>query len=161
MSWLSQILPTIGTLLGGPLGGMAADAAGKALGLSESTRETVVKALSQGNLSAEQMAALKQADAALATRLKELEIDAEKIAAADRDSARRMATETGSWAPPALAIAITLGFFGVLIGLLTGSLKLWDNSGLTLLIGALSTSWGAVVMFYFGASHTGDKTPKP
>lgn len=160
MSWLSSILPTIGTLLGGPLGGLAVDAAGKALGMSDATRDTVSKALQSGNLSAEQMAALKAADAQLATRLKELEIDAAKVAAADRDSARRMATERGGWAPDVLALAITLGFFGVLVGLLTGALKLWDNSGLTLLIGALSTSWGAVVMFYFGASNTGGDVKK-
>lgn len=153
MSWLSSILPTIGTLLGGPLGGMAADAAGKALGLSDATREKVQAALKTGNLTAEQMAALKQADADLATKLKELEIDAAKVAAADREGARRMATETGSWAPAALALSITVGFFGVLVGLLSGQLKLWDNAGLTLLIGALSTSWGAVVMYYFGASN--------
>ena len=158
MSWLSSILPTIGNLLGGPLGGMAVDAAGKALGLSDATKEKVQKALQAGNLTAEQMAALKQADADLALRLKELDIDASKIAAADRADARRMASETGSWAPAALALSITLGFFGVLIGLLTGWLKLWDNAGLTLLIGALSTSWGAVVMFYFGASN--DQKPQ-
>lgn len=157
MSWLSSILPTIGSLLGGPLGGMAADAAGKALGLSDATRDKVQKALQAGNLTAEQMAALKQADADLAVKLKELDIDAAKVAAADRASARQMAVETGSWAPAALALSITVGFFGVLVGLLTGTLKLWDNAGLTLLIGALSTSWGAVVMFYFGASN--DKPP--
>lgn len=157
MNWLSSILPTIGTLLGGPLGGMAADAAGKALGLSDATRDKVQKALQAGNLTAEQMAALKQADADLAVKLKELDIDAAKVAAADRASARQMAVDTGSWAPAALALSITVGFFGVLVGLLTGALKLWDNAGLTLLIGALSTSWGAVVMFYFGASN--DKPP--
>lgn len=136
---------------------MAADAAGKALGLSDATRDKVQKALQAGNLTAEQMAALKQADADLAVKLKELDIDAAKVAAADRASARQMAVDTGSWAPAALALSITVGFFGVLVGLLTGALKLWDNAGLTLLIGALSTSWGAVVMFYFGASN--DKPP--
>jgi hypothetical protein len=159
MSWLSQILPTIGTLLGGPLGGMAVDAAGKALGLTDATKESITKVLQSGNLTAEQMAALKQADAELQTRLKELDIDLAKVAAADRDSARKMAISTGSWAPAVLAICITVGFFGVLVGLLTGELKLWDNAGLTLLIGALSTSWGAVVMFYFGSSNTDPKPP--
>ena len=160
MSWLSQILPTIGTIIGGPLGGMAVDAAGKALGLSDATKESITKVLQSGNLTAEQMSALKKADADLAIRLKELDIDASKIAAEDRASARRMATDTGSWAPAVLAVCITIGFFGVLIGLLTGELKLWDNAGLTLLIGALSTSWGAVVMFYFGASNTDPSKPQ-
>lgn len=159
MSWLSQILPTIGTLLGGPLGGMAVDAAGKALGLTDATKDSITKVLQSGNLTSEQMSALKQADAELQTRLKELDIDLAKVAAADRDSARKMAVSTGSWAPAVLALCITTGFFGVLIGLLTGELKLWDNAGLTLLIGALSTSWGAVVMFYFGSSNTDPKPP--
>jgi F0F1-type ATP synthase assembly protein I len=159
MSWLSQILPTIGNLIGGPLGGMAVEAAGKALGLSETTKEGITKVLQSGNLTAEQMSALKKADAELEVRLKELDIDLAKVAAEDRNSARNMAVATGSWAPAALALSITVGFFGVLIGLLTGELKLWDNSGLTLLIGALSTSWGAVVMFYFGSSNSEPSKP--
>jgi hypothetical protein len=64
-----------------------------------------------------------------------------------------MQTATHSWVPSVLACAVTLGFFGILIGLLTGDLKLWESTTLSLLIGSLSTAFSAVLAFYYGASH--------
>ena len=153
MNWIKSILPTIGTLLGGPLGGAAVEAVGKALGMSDATSDKVQKMLSSGQLSADQMAALQAADLQLKTRMAELGIDAEKVAQADRESARTMQSHTGSWVPAALAVVVTVGYFGILLGLMTGDLKLWDNSAMTLLLGALTTAWGSIVAFYYGASH--------
>jgi len=153
MSFLSTLLPTIGNLIGGPLGGMAVDCAAKALGMGDTTADKVKKALTSGNLTADQIAALQAADLQLKTRMAELGIDAEKLAQADRASAREMQVQTGSRTPAVLASFVTVGFFGILIGLMTGDLKTWDNSGLQMLIGSLGTSWGMVVSFYFGASH--------
>jgi hypothetical protein len=153
MSWINQILPTIGTLLGGPLGGAAVEAVGKALGISDATADKVQKALSSGNLSAEQIAALQAADLQLKTRMAELGIEAEKLSQLDKQGARQMQMSTGSWVPAALAIVVTVGYFSILIGLMTGDLKLWDNSAMTLLLGALTTAWGSVIAFYYGASH--------
>jgi hypothetical protein len=153
MDFLKKLLPTIGHLLGGPLGGAAVEAAGKALGLSDATTEKVQKALTSGNLTAEQIAALQAADLQLKTRMAELGIDAEKLAQEDRMSARNMQTAMASWVPPVLACGVTLGFFGILIGLLTGDLKLWESTTLSLLIGSLSTAFSSVLAFYYGASH--------
>jgi len=159
MSWISQLLPTVGTLLGGPMGGLALEAVGKCLNIDSATTEKVTKALNAGNLTAEQMAALQAADLQLKTRMAELGIDAEKLAQADRASAREMQVQTGSRTPAILASFVTVGFFAILVGLMTGDLKTWDNAGLQMLIGSLGTSWGMVVSFYFGASHIqpGDK----
>ena len=153
MSFLSKLLPTIGSLLGGPLGGAAVEAVGKALGMSEATTDKVQRALTSGNLTAEQIAALQAADLQLKTRMAELGIDAEKLAAEDRASARAMQIKTGSHVPAILGLTITVGFFGILVALMTGVLKLWDNAGLQMLLGSLGTSWGMVVSYYFGASH--------
>jgi hypothetical protein len=152
MSFLSKLLPTIASCLGSPLAGAAVEAVGKALGISEATTDKVQRALTSGNLTAEQIAALQAADLQLKTRMAELGIDAEKLAAEDRASARAMQTATHSWVPSALACAVTLGFFGILIGLLTGDLKLWESTTLSLLIGSLSTAFSAVLAFYYGAS---------
>ena len=153
MSFLSKLLPTIATCLGSPLAGAAVEVAAKALGMSDATTDKVQKALTSGNLTAEQIAALQTADLQLKTRMAELGIDAEKLAAEDRASARAMQTSTHSWVPSVLACAVTLGFFGILIGLLTGDLKLWESTTLSLLIGSLSTAFSAVLAFYYGASH--------
>ena len=159
MNWISKVLPTIGTLLGGPLGGIAVEAVGKVLGMSDATSDTVKKALSSGNLSAEQIAALQAADLQLKTKMAELGIEAEKLNQLDRSSARTMQTTTGSWVPSALAMTVTVGYFGILIGLMTGDLKLWDNPGMTILLGALSTAWGSMTAFYYGASHQPNSPP--
>ena len=153
MSFLSKLLPTIASCLGSPLAGAAVEAVGKALGMSEATTDKVPRALTSGNLTAEQIAALQAADLQLKTRMAELGIDAEKLAAEDRANARAMQTSTHSWVPSVLACAVTLGFFGILIGLLTGDLKLWESTTLSLLIGSLSTAFSAVLAFYYGASH--------
>jgi hypothetical protein len=153
MEWVSKILPTIGNLLGGPLGGAAVSAVADALGLSDKTKGAVEKALSSGNLSAEQMAALQAADFNLKTKMAELGIRTEELLAQDRDSARMMQVSSGSWVPAVLACVITTGFFGILIGLMTGDLKMWDNAGLQMMLGSLGTAWGSIVGFYYGASH--------
>jgi len=160
MSWLSTVLPTIGTLLGGPMGGMAVEAVGKCLGIDEATTDKVTKALSSGNLTADQIAALQAADLQLKTRMAELGIDAEKIAQADRASAREMQKNTGSWVPAALAVTLTVCYLGIICALLTGDMKLWSDPTLTLLLGGLTSGFTAVLAFYFGASHiqsSGDK----
>jgi hypothetical protein len=160
MEWVKSILPTIGTLLGGPLGGAAVEAVGKALGMSDATTDKIQKALTSGQLSAEQMAALQQADIQLKTRMAELGIDAEKLNQADRASARDMQKSTGSWVPSALAVVLTLCYLGIICALLTGDMKLWENPTLTLLLGGLTTGFTSVLSFYFGASHTPVNTDK-
>lgn len=159
MSWISTVLPTIGSLLGGPMGGMAVEVVGKCLGIDSATTASVSKALAAGNLTVEQMAALQAADLQLKTRMAELGLDAEKLAQADRASAREMQVKTGSHTPAILASFVTVGFFAILVGLMTGDLKTWDNAGLQMMIGSLGTSWGMVVAYYFGSSHIqpGDK----
>lgn len=153
MSWISKVLPTIGTLLGGPLGGIAAEAVGKVLGVSDATTDTVKKVLQSGNLSADQIAALQAADLQLKTRMAELGIETDKLAQMDRASARDMQIKVGSWVPAVLTLVTTVGYFSILIGLMTGDLKLWDNSAMTLLLGALTTAWGSIIAYYFGASN--------
>ena len=117
MEWIKKILPTIGGLLvpGSPLVGAAVQAVAGALGISEPTQDKIQKALSSGQLTAEQMAALQQADLALKTKMAELGIKAEEIAAADRDSARKMQMTTGSLVPAILSSTITIGFFSIFI----------------------------------------------
>lgn len=154
MSFLSKLLPTIGNLLGGPLGGAAVEAAAKALGMSDATADKVQRALTGGNLTAEQIAALQAADLQLKTRMAELGIDAERLAAEDRASARGMQTATGSWVPPALALVLTTCYLTIICLLLTGDMKLWSDPTLTLLLGGLTSGFTAVLGFYFGASHT-------
>jgi len=114
---LGQVAPTIATALGGPLAGVAVKALSAVLLGHENGSEDDVKA-AMASASPDQLAALKKIDADFKVSMKELDIDLERIAAGDRDSARKMQTETKDWVPKLLAIVITLGFFGILVWML-------------------------------------------
>jgi hypothetical protein len=158
MDWLKAIAPTVATVLGGPLAGLAVEAIGSALGMSDATQERVTSILQSGQMTSEQIAAVKQAEIALVAKLKELDIKIEEIHAGDRSSARKMQADTKSRIPGVLAILITAGFFGILIGMMTGGLKATGNSdALLIMLGALGAAWGAVVNFYYGSSRGSDE----
>ena len=152
MDWLKQIAPTIATALGGPLAGLAVDAISKAVGIDP---KDVQSTIDQGKLSAEQIGAIKQAELAMAARAQELGLDFEKIAVDDRKSAREMQSATQSWIPGLMAIAVTLGFFGILVGLMTDHFKTSD--ALMLMLGSLGTAWTGIIAFYFGSSAGSQK----
>ena len=61
-----------------------------------------------------------------------------------------MQTNTHSFIPPVLAIMVTIGFFGILYGLMTEQFKTSD--ALLLMLGSLGTAWTGVIAFYFGSS---------
>jgi hypothetical protein len=147
---IGTVAPVIGTALGGPLAGMAVKAVGDALGLQNPTQETVTTALATAT--PDMLAKIKQADEEFAAKMEALGIDLERVQAADRDSARKMQTDTRSKIPAYMAILITAGFFGVLVGLMAGWLHTGDSNELLILLGALAASWGSVVNFYFGSS---------
>ena len=152
MDWLTQLAPTIATAFGGPLAGLAVDAISKAIGIDP---KDVNKTIAEGKLSAEQIGAIKQAEIAMAARAQELGLDFEKIAVDDRKSAREMQVSTQSWIPGLMAIVVTLGFFGILIGLMTEHFKTSD--ALMLMLGSLGTAWTGIIAFYFGSSAGSQK----
>lgn len=153
MDLLKKIIPTIGGLLAGPLGTAAASAAADALGLSDKSKAAVEKALSGNSLTPEQVASLQAADMAFKQKLAELGIEAEKLSVQDRADARAMQIATQSRVPEILGFVLVGTFLAIICCLLTGSMKLWENQTLTLLLGSLTGSVASVIGFYFGASH--------
>lgn len=152
---LKTVAPWIGTALGGPLGGMAISFAGKALGLTNATQETLKTALS--GMTPEQSLALKQADNEFQAHMAELGFknieDLEALAVQDRASARQMQISQPSRVPAILTVLITIGFFGVLIGMMLGVLKV-DNSPVSLmLLGALATGWTTSLAYWLGTTR--------
>lgn len=151
---LKAVAPTVATVLGGPLAGMAVSILGDVMGVSEPTQEKVAKMFESGKMGPDQIAQIKLAETALVAKLKELDIDLERIHAQDRDSARRLQATTASRIPGFLAILITAGFFGILIGMMIGALQVSGNTeALLIMLGALGAAWGAVVNFYYGSSR--------
>jgi membrane-bound ClpP family serine protease len=148
---LGQVAPTIATALGGPLAGMAVKTLSEALlGRADGTAQDVSDALASA--SPEQLAQIKQIDADFKVRMKELDIDLERIAAGDRDSARQMQAQTQDWIPRVLALLITIGFFGILTYMLLNGMPPSGTEALLMMLGALGTAWTGVVNFYYGSS---------
>jgi len=148
---LGQVAPSIATALGGPLAGMAVKTLSSVLlGHENGTEEQISEAMASAT--PEQLAAIKKIDADFKVRMKELDIDLERISAGDRDSARKMQTETRDWVPKVLAIVITLGFFGILIWMLLNGMPQTGTEALLMMLGALGTAWTGVVNFYYGSS---------
>jgi len=147
MSWIEQIAPTIATALGGPLAGLAVDAVSKAIGIDP---KDVQDTINTGKLSAEQIASIQQAELTLKTKAQEMGLDFEQLAVNDRKSARDMQMTVKSWIPPILAIGITIGFFGIMYGMMSGHVQ--SSEALMILLGSLGTAWTGVISFYFGSS---------
>lgn len=161
MQILKTVSPWIATALTGPLGGMAVEAATNALGLGEKTTDALKSAIS--GATPEQMLALKQADQAFSLQMQTLGFkqisDMEAIAAGDRDSARQMQIAVRSWVPAALSVLITIGFLGLLTGMMTSYLKAEDNQAMLLMLGALGVAFGQVINFWLGSTaESGRKT---
>jgi hypothetical protein len=152
MDWLKQVAPTIATALGGPLAGLAVEAVSKAIGIDP---KDVTKTIAEGKLTADQIAQIKTAELAMAARAQEMGLDFEKIAVDDRKSARQMQATTQSFIPGLMAIAVTVGFFGILVGLMTEHFKTSD--ALMLMLGSLGTAWTGIIAFYFGSSAGSQK----
>lgn len=152
-SWkdvVGTVAPTIASALGGPLAGMAVGTIASALGLSEATVEKVSAAVSGANPS--DLLALKQAEIEFTKRMRELDIDLERIAAGDRDSARKRQIEVKDRTLPALAIIVTTGFFGILFYMMRWQVPTESKDVLNIMLGSLGTAWIQVMSYYFGSS---------
>lgn len=152
MDWLKAIAPTVASALGGPLAGLAVGVLGKAMGWEESTQEKVTDLLKSGNMTGDQVAAIKVAELELKKHESDNGFKFAELEIRDRASAREMQVQTRSKIPGVLAIAITLGFFGILIGMMLGTFKAAENSALLIMLGSLGTAWASVIAYYFGST---------
>jgi hypothetical protein len=147
MEWLKSVAPTIATALGGPLAGLAVEAVSKAIGIDPKDVQSTIES---GKLTSDQIGQIKLAEIEMAARAQELGLDFEKLSVEDRKSARDMQSSTKSIIPSVLALSITVGFFGILVGLMTEQFKTSD--ALMMMLGSLGTAWTGIIAFYFGSS---------
>jgi len=150
--WIKTLAPMLGTALGGPLGGAAAAFLADKLGLESKTVEAVSEVLNSGKMTPEQIAQIKLADIEFQKFCKTNSIDLEKVHADDRASARSMLAAVRSKMPATLSLVVTAGYFGILVGMMVGWLKVTDSQALLIMLGSLSTAWGMVMAFWFGTT---------
>jgi len=148
--WLDtveKLAPTIASALGSPVAGMAVGALESALGMSG---DDIQKTVESGKLTADQVAAIQQAELAIKAKAQEMNLDFAKLQYEDAASARDMQKTVKSWVPPFLALAVTAGFFGILVGLMVGLTK--QNPEIDIMLGSLGSAWVGIISFYFGSS---------
>lgn len=152
LNLVRTVAPTIASAVGGPLAGMATRAISEALlGKSDGSEQELAEAAAKAT--PEQLLALKQAENDFAIKMRELDIDLERIANQDRNSARNREIQTKDWTPRILAGLITVGYFGALFYMLRNGLPQHGGSeAMLVMLGTLGTAWGGVVAYYFGSS---------
>ena len=149
MDWLKSLAPTLATALGGPLAGMAVEAISKAIGVDPCE---VQNTINSGKMTADQIASLQTAEIALKARAQEMGLDFEKLAVADRTSARQMQISTNSFVPPTLSIMIVVAWSAVQYFLLTHVIDPSMRELIARVLGTLDGALMLVLSFYFGSS---------
>lgn len=149
-----SLAPMLGTALGGPLGGMAGAAIGKALGTPDADPATLAAAV-QG-ATPEQLAALQKADQEFRIQMAKLgfenESALERIAAEDRQDARRREVSLRDWMPKVLAGLVVLGWLGVQFWLLRREVPVGTRDMVLRMLGTLDGALMLVLGYYFGSS---------
>jgi hypothetical protein len=153
MDFLKALAPLIGTALGGPFGGIAASFIAGKLGLSDKTVNAVTDFLESGSMTPEQVAGIRLAEMDMQKFMADNALKLEDLSAKNTQGARDMQIATRSHIPGLLAIIITVGYLGILVGMMLGYLKVIDNQALLILVGALATGFGTVLNFFLGSSH--------
>jgi len=149
---IGSVAPTIATALGGPVAGMAVKAISNALfGHENGSEEDIQAALA--NPTADQLSALKKIDADFKVQMKSLDIDLERIAASDRDSARNMAIMTHDWTPRVLALVVAIAWGIVQWFLLHNVIDQSMRELVARVLGTLDGALMLVLSYYFGSAH--------
>ena len=150
-SIVGAVAPTLGTALGGPLGGAAASMIADALGCDDNEK-AINKAIQTAT--PEQLSLIKEADAEFDAKMKELDVDLFALETADKQDARQHFGK--DWTAKLIGIVMVL-FFCSYIAMITimppeqNSMEL-----INLVLGYMGGLVSAVVSFYFGASQKQD-----
>lgn len=148
-SIIGAVAPTLGTAIGGPLGGAAVSMIADALGC-EPTERAVEKAVQTAT--PEQLAQIKKAELEFEARMKELDVDIFKLETADKQDARKHFAK--DWTAKLIGLIMVI-FFCSYIAMVTimppeqNSMEL-----INLVLGYLGGLVSAVISFYFGASQS-------
>jgi len=148
LATIKAVAPGLATALGGPLAGAAAGALVSALGGDEKAAEAALLTQDPATL-----LALRKAEQDFAVRMRELDIEPERLAVQDRASARDMA-KTGMKPQMLIASAFVIGYFFTMGALLFGLVEV-DGIGaqiLPVLVGALTAGLQQILNFFFGST---------
>ena len=149
---IGAVAPTLGTAIGGPMGGMAANMIADVLGVPNDQKsiETAIQ-----NATPEQMLELKKAEQEFEVQMKELDVDVFELEVADKQNARSMFSK--DWTARIIGLFTIAGFLGYIFLVTLQPPEQNSEALINLVLGYLGGLASAIISFYFGASHTPDK----
>ena len=148
---IGSVAPTLGTALGGPLGGMAGDAISKVLGC-DNDPVSLEKAIATAT--PEQLLEIKKVEKEFEAKMKELDVDIYKLETQEKQDARR--TFSKDWTARIIGIAMVGGFLGYIFLVTLQPPEQNSEALINLVLGYLGGLASAVISFYFGASNKQD-----
>ena len=151
---IADVAPTVAGALGGPLAGAAADALRRVVLGDEAGGEGGDDALAEAVAARDPqtLLALRRAEHEFRRAVLDARVEAERVHANDRDSARAREVAVRDRTPALLGGAVIAGFFAALALMLWRELPSGTEPAHAIMLGALSTMTGAVVNYYFGSS---------
>jgi hypothetical protein len=153
---LATLAPTVASVLGGPLAGMATSALITGLGLApDATKDQVLQAVA--GATPEQLIKIKEIESKLILDLKALDVDLEKIAVDNTKDARAREIATKDWTPRVLAGLIVGLYIGVQYYVLAYVLQPEQINIVMRSLGTLDAALGLVLGYYFGSSASSAK----
>tara|TARA_R100000654_G_scaffold24910_1_gene48140 strand:- start:1880 stop:2356 length:477 start_codon:yes stop_codon:yes gene_type:complete len=149
---IGAVAPTLGTAIGGPMGGMAANMIADVLGVPNDQKsiETAIQ-----NATPEQMLELKKAEQAFEVQMKELDVDVFKLETQDKQNARSIFSK--DWTARIIGLFTIGGFLGYIFLVTLQPPEQNSEALINLVLGYLGGLASAIISFYFGASHSPEK----
>lgn len=147
---IGTVAPTVGTILGGPLGGLAGAILASVFGTKD--EKAIEQAIASGN--PEALVKLREAENELQIKMREFDIDLERINMEDRTSARHLAETQGMAPQIILSTFFILGYFLALYFYMTGRTFINPDQKevVNTLIGVITTMVVMIGNFWFGSS---------
>ena len=144
--------PTIGSAMGGPLGGMAMNKIADVLGVPND-QKSIQQAIQ--NATPEQMLELKKAEQEFEIQMEELGVKVFELETQDKQYARGMFSK--DWTARIIGLFTIGGFLGYIFLVTLQPPEQNSEALINLVLGYLGGLASAIISFYFGASHTPDK----
>ena len=141
---IGAVAPTLGTALGGPMGGMAANMISEVLGCKNDPKD-IQKALAEAT--PEQLLELKKVES-------ELDVDLFALETADIQAARN--AHKGDWTPKVFGLIALVGFVSYIFLVTLQPPDANSDTIVSLVLGYLGGLVSGISSFYFGASHKQD-----
>ena len=153
---VATVAPGLATVLtgGNPLVGAAVSALSSAfLDRKDGTEADISKAIQTAT--PEVLEKIANAEKSFRLDMERLNIDFERIAAADRDSARSLAKTAGITPQVGLSVVFVLGYFVLVALLLVKQVEIAENlrDVFQVLIGVTTASVATILNFWFGTSR--------